>query len=136
MSEYRQTLTEYRLERARATLRDAQLLRSQGGSVWSVANRAYYAMFYATLALLIQVGQSSSRHSGVIRLFDQHFIKTGQLPAEMSRWLHRAFELRQMGDYHEAAELEEQQVDLLLQQAEQFVQQIADYLLSQHGDQQ
>lgn len=41
MSEYRHTLIRYRMERARATLRDALLLMSQGGSHWSVVNRAY-----------------------------------------------------------------------------------------------
>lgn len=131
MNDYRRTLIRYRMERARATLQDALLLRTQSGSSWSVVNRAYYAMFYATIALLLHIGQSSSKHSGVIRLFDQHFIKTGTLSPEMSRWLHRAFELRQIGDYHETAELEEQQIDLLLQQAEQFIRQVDEYLAAQ-----
>ncbi|MDW8290333.1 MAG: HEPN domain-containing protein [Armatimonadota bacterium] len=131
MSEHQRTLIGYRMERARSTLQDALLLRAQGGSIWSVVNRAYYGMFYATLALLLHIGQSSSRHSGVIRLFDQHYIRTGKLPAEMSRWLHRAFELRQMGDYHETAELEEEQVQLLLQQAEQFIRLADEYLSAQ-----
>ena len=42
-----QDLIAYRLERARETLRDAELLFDQGGM-----NRAYYAMFYTVLALL------------------------------------------------------------------------------------
>lgn len=81
--------------------------------------------------MLLHLGQSSSRHSGVIRLFDQPFVKTGVLPPEMSRWLHRAFELRQMGDYHETAEVEEEQVRWLLQEAEQFVPRAEEFLVTQ-----
>jgi len=53
----RKDLVGYRLQRAIETLRDAHLLFEQGGSLWSVINRAYYAMFYAVLALLISVGE-------------------------------------------------------------------------------
>lgn len=67
----------------------------------------------------------------MIRLFDQPFVKTGVLPPEMSRWLHRAFELRQMGDYHETAEVEEEQVRWLLQEAEQFVPRAEEFLVTQ-----
>lgn len=98
MNEERETLIRYRLEMAKETLKDALLLREQGGSHWSVVNRAYYAMFYATLALLVFIGKGSAKYSGIIALFDRHFVKTGTFPREMSRWLHKAFDLRQIGD--------------------------------------
>jgi len=92
-------LIGYRLQRARETLGDAHLLCDRKGSLWSVINRAYYAMFYAVLALLTSVGKGASKHSGVLTLFDEHFIKSDQLPREMSKAIHKAFELRQIGDY-------------------------------------
>lgn len=46
-----QALVRYRLQQAAETLREASLLLDQ--SAWRGAqNRAYYAMFYAVLALL------------------------------------------------------------------------------------
>ncbi len=114
-------LIQYRMERAKSTLRDAELLRGQGGSLWSVANRAYYAMFYAALAMLLTQGKGASKHSGVLSLFDLLFVKTGRFPKEFSRLFHRAFELRQMGDYRDLLELDEQQVDELLAGARRFV---------------
>ena len=45
----RAALVGYRMQRARETLGDAHLLCERKGSLWSVINRAYYAMFYAVL---------------------------------------------------------------------------------------
>lgn len=131
MTPEQQTLIRHRLQMAQETLQDAVLLRTQGGSLWSVANRAYYAMFYATLALLASIGLGASKHSRVIALFDQHFVKTGLLPKEMSRWLHRAFDLRQRGDYWESPALDEQKVEAVLQWAGDFVEQMNTFLQSQ-----
>jgi uncharacterized protein (UPF0332 family) len=128
MNEEKKTLVRYRLEMARATLKDAQLLQEGGGSPWSVVNRSYYAMFYATLALLTSIGQGASKHGGVIALFDQHFVKPGTFPREMSKWLHKAFDLRQIGDYRELMMLTGEQAGEALQWAESFVAQVEAFL--------
>ena len=91
----KQAVINYRLQRAQETLGDAHLLFEQSGSLWSVINRAYYAMFYAVLALLASIGKGASKHSGVIALFDQHFVKPGHFPKEMSKAIHKVFDLRQ-----------------------------------------
>ncbi|MBI3163682.1 MAG: HEPN domain-containing protein, partial [Chloroflexi bacterium] len=46
-------MTRYRLDQARETLLDAQVLYEHERRPASIVNRAYYAMFYATLALLV-----------------------------------------------------------------------------------
>jgi uncharacterized protein (UPF0332 family) len=48
----RAILRTYRLDQAEAALQDARLLVLHNGSNLGVVNRAYYAMFYAALALL------------------------------------------------------------------------------------
>ncbi|MFZ5819667.1 MAG: HEPN domain-containing protein [Chloroflexota bacterium] len=50
----------------------------------SGVNRSYYAVFYAANALLATLGEARSKHSGVISVFRQRFIKTGELPVELS----------------------------------------------------
>lgn len=112
------------MERARATLQDARNLISQNSSPASTVNRAYYSMFYATLAMLATIGQKTSKHQGVLALFDQHFIKPGILPKEMGRFLHKVFDLRQTGDYEEEAELTERDAQDALALAEKFLQSI------------
>jgi len=63
------------------------------------ASRAYYAAFYAASALLLNEGLDTSKHSGVIALVHQHFVKNGKLNREQGRNLNWLFELRNVGDY-------------------------------------
>lgn len=126
----KQQLITYRMERARETLKDAHVLNIQEGSPESIINRAYYAMFYAALALLTTQGKGSSEHSGVIALFDQLFVKSGELPKSMSKALHKAFDLRQIGDYRELIELDPNQAKEILGSAGEFVQAVQNYLES------
>jgi len=124
----RQQLIDYRMERTRETLQDARLLLKLGGSPGSIINRAYYAMFYATLALLTTLGKGASKHSGVISHFDKSFVKTGKFPKDMSKALHKAFDLRQIGDYRELIELDKEQAQEVVRSAEQFVDAVGKYL--------
>jgi uncharacterized protein (UPF0332 family) len=124
-------LINYRMERSRSTLQDAQILYDQSGDPASVVNRAYYAMFYAALALLVTIGQESSKHQGILALFDQHFIKTQILPKEMSKFLHHAFDTRQLGDYEDEVILNKAQAQQVLKSAIQFVNTIEQKLSEQ-----
>jgi hypothetical protein len=76
-NDLKSTLINYRLNEACEVLEDAKKLAKSEGSPRSIVNRAYYAMFYATLALLVTVDKGSAKHSGVIALFDRHFVKAG-----------------------------------------------------------
>lgn len=126
----KQQLVSFRLQQARETLRDAHLLLDQGGSPVSIINRSYYAMFYAALALMTDLDKGSSKHSGVISLFDQHFVKTGKFPTAMSKAIHKAFDLRQIGDYRELIELDQEQAEEVLFSSDQFIETIEKYLTS------
>ena len=50
---YKKDLIQYRLELAQEMLRDAKVLKENGGSPVSIVNRSYYSVFYAALALLV-----------------------------------------------------------------------------------
>jgi uncharacterized protein (UPF0332 family) len=120
-------LVSYRLEQAGETLREASLLLDQ--NAWRGAqNRAYYAMFYATLALLATRQLGSSKHSGVLGLFDREFVKSGLLPRELSRSLRLAFNRRQSWDYGEVAELDPEEIVEMVAGAKLFVQAIEEFL--------
>ncbi len=121
-------LVKYRLEQATETLEDAKFLLDGNRSGRSIINRAYYAMFYAVLALLQTVGKVPSKHSGAISLFDREFTHTGAFAKELSASLHLAFELRQTSDYRiqEVPTLAEARE--LWQKAVAFVRAVEDYL--------
>ena len=124
----KQALIQYRLDRAHESLNDARLMLAQSGSYAGVINRAYYAMFYAALALLITIDRGSSKHQGVIALFDENFIKQNILPKELGKLLHRAFEMRQAGDYRDLLVVTEEQAIDAVNSAHQFLSAIEEKL--------
>ncbi len=85
-------------------------------------------MFYAALALLITVDRGSSKHQGVIALFDENFIKQNILPKELGKLLHRAFEVRQAGDYRDLLVVTDEQAIDAVSSAEEFVNAIEEKL--------
>jgi uncharacterized protein (UPF0332 family) len=127
MSE-KSSLIRYRLEQARDSLQEADVLMEAGMSLRSVMNRLYYAMFYAVLALLQDMQAGTSKHSGAISLFDREFIKTRIFDKELSKALHRAFELRQKGDYMEQTEVTNLDIDEIRPKAIDFVDRAESHL--------
>ena len=73
ISEDTRVLIRYRMAQAEEALADAAMLLERG-SLRAVLIRAYYAMFYAVLALLNLLGKGTSKHSGAIALFDREFV--------------------------------------------------------------
>lgn len=124
-------LIRHRLQQAKETLKDAQTLYARGRTPVSIVNRAYYAMFYATLALLVTVDKDSSKHSGVIALFDKHFVKQNIVPKEMSKMLHEAFESRQEGDYRDMSKIDNAKAMEILRSAEIYIKSIEEKLSNQ-----
>jgi hypothetical protein len=119
--EKRQELIRYRLKQAAESLEEAEFLLSGKMSSRSIINRAYYAMFYAVLALLVNEPYASSKHTGVLAFFNKNFIKSGLLPEALGRSLNKAFELRQRGDYREYIELTHEQVAPFIGEARNFI---------------
>jgi len=115
-----QALVAYRLEQANQALQASDALMPL--SLYrEVVNRAYYAMFYAVLALLAVNKQETSKHSGAISLFDTEFVKTGIFDKDFSRWLHEAFNLRLKSDYTPLFNISEETAREILECAKKFV---------------
>ena len=121
-------LAKYRIKQAEESLEEAQFLLSGRKSPRSIINRAYYAMFYSVLALLVYESYSSSKHSGVLSYFNKRFIKEGILPEGIGRSINRSFEMRQRGDYREYSELSYEQVAPIIEEAELFIITVKRYL--------
>lgn len=122
----------YRLEKSIETLKEAELLL-KAGFLTGVVNRIYYACFYAVWALLLTEGHSSSKHSGVMSLFNKLWIAPERLPREMGRFYRIMFDERQQGDYEELAEFEPAVVTSWLAEARAFVDQIKAWISENKG---
>jgi uncharacterized protein (UPF0332 family) len=122
-------LLRYRMQQANETLHEAEILFNQSAYRGTI-NRAYYAMFYSVLALLATKKLGTSKHSGVIGLFDREFVKTGLFPRDLSRSLRLAFDRRQTHDYGEVSQIDEPMAQEALNDAKVFISTVESYLHS------
>ena len=120
MSNPKQDLIDYRMGRAREALSDAgAALREERFN--EASNRIYYATFYAASALLATRDLSSSRHSGVIALLYEHFVRPGKFPRHLAHQLAAAFDMRAESDYKDFAEPDPVRLREMLEQAGAFI---------------
>lgn len=89
----------------------------------TAVNRAYYAIFYAANALLATKGLERSKHSGVIAAFRQHFVKTGIIEPEFSRFYGAVMDERHAGDY-DLVQLDFESASRHLENATQFLNRV------------
>ncbi|NLX12416.1 MAG: HEPN domain-containing protein [Phycisphaerales bacterium] len=126
----RRQLVKMRLEQARQTLKDGRsLLAADMLSTRSVVNRAYYAAFYAVMALLQTIGKVPRKHQGAISLFELEFVKTGELPKEMSKWLRTLFRMRMDDDYMVMEDVTVEEAEQALGTSERMIEAIGTYLV-------
>ena len=120
MTKGQDDLIRYKLSRAEETLAEAKVML-QTSHPYGAANRIYYACFYAVTALLLTQNLSSSKHSGVIALFNRHFVKPGLISVDMGKFYSRMFDNRIESDYADWVEVEKQDIKEELARAEEFV---------------
>lgn len=123
-------LAGYRLTRAREML-SASKDNLEIGQYKTSLNRSYYAVFHAMRAANALKGFDSSKHSGVISFFTKEYLKTEILDRKLADIIKDSSFCREKSDYDDfyvagRAEAEEQ-----LNNAENFVRQIEDYVKRQ-----
>jgi uncharacterized protein len=91
-------------------------------------SRAYYAMFYASTALLGSRGMWRSKHQGVIAAFGEHFVKPGFIEPTYGRMLNDAFHARLDSDYVPYGHLDIDAARQLVEKSESFVKRIVQFL--------
>ena len=116
----RKAIVLLRLVRASQTLEEAK--GNMTLKYWHVvANRLYYAAYYAVSALLIANGDTAQTHAGVKGVFGMHFVKTNIVPREMNDLYSKLFALRMTGDYDDTYNLREEDVTPLIVPTEALI---------------
>ncbi|MHB1406386.1 MAG: HEPN domain-containing protein [Desulfitobacteriaceae bacterium] len=90
-------LSRWRIEKADKTFVEGEKLLALGLYNGAI-NRFYYAAFHAARALLATKQLDSSKHSGVIALFNREFVKAGIVSKEAGKILSTTFSLRSEAD--------------------------------------
>jgi uncharacterized protein len=120
-------LIHYRREKAAETLENARI-SLENKHLFSAVNRVYYALFYEISALLMTKNLSSSKHSGIRALFNQHFVKTGIIEVELGKFYSDMFAFRQKGDYEDFIYFKENDVKEWIITAEKYIEILENYL--------
>ena len=121
--EEKKQIIDYRLEKSKRTLEDAQKVIEL--KMWvTAANRLYYAAYYAVSALLISNNINTKTHDGIIRMFNQHFVYTGKIDRELARQYNSLYTIRLTGDYGDCFDLQENDILPLVEPAQTFIAKI------------
>jgi uncharacterized protein (UPF0332 family) len=80
------------------TLESAELLL-QAKKAADAVSRAYYAAFHYARALLLSLGEDPITHAGVEKLLHRHWVKSGELDAEVARRFSKLQKMRIDADY-------------------------------------
>lgn len=119
--------TQQLMFNAEETLNAAEVL-FQEHYLRDAINRAYYAVFYITEALLNEKDLRFSKHGTVHGAFAQYYIKTKIFDEKYHKLLTGAFRRRMLGDYDEVTRFTEDEVMDTLQQAWDFLRAAKEYL--------
>lgn len=113
-------LVQHLLMRSKESLVEAKILADTNH--WNTCvSRLYYSCFYAASALLQKHGLSSSKHSGVRSLFNNHFARTKTVSKEVSAIYNDLFDRRQESDYGPFFVFEETDVKPWFKEVETFI---------------
>lgn len=119
----RKALVKYRIEKAYGTVVEAR--DSADDDHWTLAaNRLYYAVYYASKALLIQNGIIAKSHEGVIGLIGQKFVVPGIISTDEAKLLARLQNMRKTGDYDDFKEWHQEDVESLFEKVEAYINKI------------
>lgn len=108
------------LEKADHALEVSESLYKQGFAQ-DAASKLYYAMFYATQALLKSEGIEVVKHSAVESALGYHFAKAGRIDPKYHRMLINARKIRETVDYDIQEETIEPSTTLKLEDGKEFV---------------
>lgn len=115
-------------KKAEQALSDAELLLEHG-SVEAAINRGYYSVFQAARAALLIKEERPTTHSGVIRRFGYHFVRTKQVSDDIGDVLTTAQSMRGRADYDAVTDLKQEDAVNLVDDAHQFIEIIEKHIL-------
>ncbi len=127
MDEETRILIEVRLDRALEDIQTAKELFNLG-RYRAVVNRAYYAIFGVTTALLLSQKVERSKHSGVESAFIQYFIKAEIFETEYGRILDYIRKKREESDYSLKITIDKETAEKVVSDAEKFIICLTEYL--------
>jgi uncharacterized protein (UPF0332 family) len=113
-------IVRYWWSRAQESLEAAKRELAAGSAIFAM-NRAYYALFYAVSALLLEEGHQFKKHSGVRAAFNREIVKSGRMEKKHGDLYNEIFDDRQEGDYIEFTKFDTEYVQQKIDGCEKFL---------------
>jgi len=123
----KETLVNYRLQRAYETAEDARIAL-ENNRLFNAQNRIYYAVFYSVSALAVKSDFTTSKHAQLLGWFNKNIIHTNILSADLGRFYKKAYENRQEGDYDDFVTFEKIDVQADYLKAIEFIKAIEELI--------
>lgn len=123
MSNRKEDIIKYRVERSRETVEEAQIAINEG-HYFLAANRIYYAIFYIVNALAIKDGFKTSKHYQLLGWFNKNYVKTGMVDNKFGKIYRSAFETRMESDYDDFVQFTAEEVNTNFAEMKSFVAEI------------
>ena len=108
------------LAKSREAAQEMEILLN-AGYFTGACDRAYYAVFHMTQALLAKEEKEFSSHEAVISAFGREFAKTGRIDPKYHRILREAFDLRLTADYDIESTVSEESARSLIGDCRDFL---------------
>ena len=106
----------------------ARTLRESGFAAQAIVH-AYYACFFPAEAALLALGETRSKHAGVISAFGQLVVKAGGFDVAVAATLRKLFELRNKAVY-DAADVDKEVASTAIDEAERFLVAVDAWLIA------
>ena len=114
---------QYRINRARETYKDAQVLFEMG-SINSSVNRLYYSASYATIALLLGRNIKVKSHKGVQQKLGEEFVLKGIISKDLAKAYSILSDYRHKGDYDDLYEFDSEVINKLFDPIKALIERI------------
>jgi uncharacterized protein (UPF0332 family) len=114
------------LDKSEETLNDA-IFNLQEKRYGTVANRTYYAVYYAAQALLFDKDVFTKTHTGVGSKLSELYVKTNLLDKKIGKLFSALSQMRQTADYDFTHVIEKEEAELAVDYAKQFFKIVKDW---------
>lgn len=121
------TISKDRIQNAKENLECSKSLIKNNFYNFSV-NRSYYAIFHAIRAVNALDDFDSSKHSGVISYFNEHYMKEEIFNKKYAKVIKDASKIREKSDYEDFYDSTKEEAEKICENAVEFVNEINNYL--------
>jgi uncharacterized protein (UPF0332 family) len=127
-NEERTYIVQMELEKADRFLGQAKSVAES--QMWDlVANRIYYSVYHAVLALFIHDKIEARTHKGAVVVFGQRYVSTGIFDKKWGKLYAKLQDLREKCDYNLVYATTEEEMKPLMDEAELLIAEIKSHIL-------